>query len=180
MKLQDVRIKGLRAGLLGAGLLGVMSGTSGMMMAQEPARDEARPQDARPEEAKPKEARPEGAKPQEAKPEEARPRQDEAKPSREQAPARAEEGKPVNNGHPVEKQNGEMRPAERNGGDHATQASGRRIPDDKFRSSFGRQHTFRVQTTVVEGQPRFQYSGFWFSLANPWPVGWSLHRRLLH
>ena len=70
----------------------------------------------------------------------------------------------------------ENRPQENNGGDHATRASaqqGQKIPDDKFRSHFGRQHTFRVHTTVVEGQPRFQYGGYWFALQNPWPAGWA-------
>jgi hypothetical protein len=59
-------------------------------------------------------------------------------------------------------------------GNHAAAAQhGQRIPDEKFHASFGRQHTFRVQTTVVEGQTRFQYGGYWFGLANPWPVGWA-------
>jgi hypothetical protein len=25
----------------------------------------------------------------------------------------------------------------------------------------------------VDGYPRFQYSGFWFSLVDPWPEYWS-------
>jgi hypothetical protein len=48
------------------------------------------------------------------------------------------------------------------------------IPDDRFRANFGRPHTFRVgHPTVVEGRPRFQYSGYWFEFADPWPAGWS-------
>ena len=50
----------------------------------------------------------------------------------------------------------------------------RRIPDDKFRASFGREHTFRIERPViVEGAPRFQYAGYWFVIAQPWPEGWS-------
>jgi hypothetical protein len=50
----------------------------------------------------------------------------------------------------------------------------RRIPDDKFRASFGREHTFRIERPViVEGAPRFQYAGYWFVFVQPWPVGWS-------
>jgi len=26
---------------------------------------------------------------------------------------------------------------------------------------------------VVEGQPRFQYGGYWFALSDAWPVGWA-------
>ena len=49
-----------------------------------------------------------------------------------------------------------------------------RIPDDKFRAHFGREHQFRVsQPVVVEGRPRVQYSGYWFEFVDTWPAGWS-------
>ncbi|MGA7401420.1 MAG: hypothetical protein WCC99_00345 [Candidatus Sulfotelmatobacter sp.] len=176
MRLQDVRIKSLSAGLMGTGLLGLLLSVGGTAKAQD-ARDDARP----PQQEEPKQ--------DEAKP----PRQDDAKPPKEQAPAKAEDAKPAKN----EKQNDEMKNNEmkqndqmkagkeenrpqnndNKGGDHATRAGaqqGQRIPDDKFRSHFGRQHTFHVQKTViVEGQPRFQYGGYWFALANPWPGDWA-------
>lgn len=51
---------------------------------------------------------------------------------------------------------------------------GARIPDDKFRAHFGRQHTLVVNRPVmVENQPRFQYGGYWFEIVDPWPVGWA-------
>jgi len=169
MRFQDVRFKGLGTGLLGAGLLGLLLGTCGVMRAQD-GHDEAKPQQQ--EEPKQDEAKP--------------PRQQneprEAKPSREQEQPKAQDAKPSNNQKQDEKQNGEMRSGkeqdhavQNNGGDHAARGSeqrGQRIPDDKFRSNFGRQHTFRVRTQVVEGQPRFQYSGYWFALATPWPGDW--------
>jgi len=69
------------------------------------------------------------------------------------------------------KSNPQARPAQnahQSGGN-----SGGRIPDDKFRAHFGQQHHFRIsRPTVVSGQPRFQYGGYWFVIANPWPVGW--------
>jgi len=47
------------------------------------------------------------------------------------------------------------------------------IPDDRFRANFGREHRFRVgRPVIVEGQPRFQFGGYWFIIAEPWPVGW--------
>jgi hypothetical protein len=50
---------------------------------------------------------------------------------------------------------------------------GARIPQDKFRAHFGREHTFVInQPVIVEGVPRFQVSGFWFEIIEPWPVGW--------
>jgi len=62
-------------------------------------------------------------------------------------------------------------------GDHHDQPvqgrQGGRIPDDRFRASFGRQHTFSIgQPVIVSGTPRFQYGGYWFVIAQPWPGGW--------
>ena len=49
-----------------------------------------------------------------------------------------------------------------------------RIPEEKFRAHFGREHHFRVsQPVVVDGRPRFQSNGFWFEIIDVWPVGWS-------
>jgi hypothetical protein len=51
---------------------------------------------------------------------------------------------------------------------------GGRIPDDRFRANFGREHTFRIgRPVIVEGVPRFQYGGYWFVIVQPWPVGWA-------
>src|SRR3984957_5244702 len=169
MRFQDVRFKGLGTGFLGAGLLGLLLGTCGVMTAQE-GHDEAKPQQQ------------EEPKQDEAKPSRQQNEPREAKPSREQEQPKAQEAKPSNNQRQDEKQNGGMRSGkeqdhavQNNGGDHATRGSeqrGQRIPDDKFRSNFGRQHTFRVRTQVVEGQPRFQNGGYWFVLATPWPGDW--------
>jgi hypothetical protein len=91
--------------------------------------------------------------------EEKPPKQDEAKPPRG-------EGKPANRV--------DSKPSKQ--AEHAQHAASQhgRIPDDKFRAHFGRQHTLVVnRITVVEGQPRFQYSGYWFTIVDPWPVGWA-------
>ena len=48
-----------------------------------------------------------------------------------------------------------------------------RIPDDRFRSNFGREHHFRIGSpTMVDGYSRFQYGGFWFGFVQPWPDDW--------
>lgn len=177
MRFQDVRLKFLGTGLLGAGLLGLVLGTCGTVKAQD-ARDEAKPQQEEP-------------KQDEAKPAQPKAEPKEAKPGQGQEAPKAEEGKPAKNDKmdkQDEKRNNEMKPAQeqnrpmqnnnndramKNGGDHGKPAGGQRIPDDKFRSNFGRQHTFRVQTQVVQGQPRFQYGGYWFALSNPWPGDWA-------
>jgi hypothetical protein len=94
----------------------------------------------------------------------ARPQQDEARP---EATKRQEEAKPP-------KQD-DAKPSKQAGHDDQSKREQRgHIPDDKFRAHFGRQHTLVInRPTIVEGQPRFQYSGYWFTIANPWPVGWA-------
>jgi hypothetical protein len=48
-----------------------------------------------------------------------------------------------------------------------------RIPDQRFRSNFGRGHQFRIGSPrMVGGYSRFQYGGYWFGFVQPWPVGW--------
>jgi hypothetical protein len=47
------------------------------------------------------------------------------------------------------------------------------IPEARFRSNFGRSHTFRVNRgQFANGRGRFQYGGYWFNTVDPWPVGW--------
>ena len=53
--------------------------------------------------------------------------------------------------------------------------NGYRIPDDRYRGYFGRDHGFRIYGLpflVVGGYPRFQYQGYWISLVDPWPEYW--------
>jgi hypothetical protein len=52
---------------------------------------------------------------------------------------------------------------------------GYRIPDERYRGYFGRDHGFRIYGLpflVVGGYPRFQYQGYWISLVDPWPQYW--------
>jgi hypothetical protein len=59
-------------------------------------------------------------------------------------------------------------------GHNSSTGKGGRIPDDKFRASFGRQHTFSVgHVETAGGRPHFQYSGYSFEIVDPWPVGWA-------
>ncbi len=53
---------------------------------------------------------------------------------------------------------------------------GFRIPSDRFRDAFGRDHPFRVHglpRVVIGGFPRFQFGGYWFRLVDPWPESWA-------
>lgn len=74
-------------------------------------------------------------------------------------------------GHRAHNWQSEHRDWQQRGGYH-----GYRIPDDRYRGHFGRDHWFRIYSypvVVVGGFPRFQYDGFWFSIIDPWPESWS-------
>ena len=50
-------------------------------------------------------------------------------------------------------------------------ANSRRIPDDRYRANFGREHSFRVSEGDYRNH-RFQYGGYWFGFAGAWPSNW--------
>jgi hypothetical protein len=56
----------------------------------------------------------------------------------------------------------------------AGERRGMRIPEERFRASFGREHHFRVDRAriVNQAQPVFVYSGYSFELAEAWPAEW--------
>lgn len=138
----------------------------GFAYAQEP-QEQPKP---RPEEARPEPKR-EAAPPAHQSQDEAKPsRQEEAKPpkaEKQESPKASKESKPAHEEKGQESQQGHARPAGKSA----------RIPDPKFKASFGRQHSFKVnqviqQTTVVPGQTQFVYSGYTFVILDPWPAEW--------
>jgi hypothetical protein len=46
-----------------------------------------------------------------------------------------------------------------------------RIPDDRYKANFGREHTFRVSQSDFRSG-RFQYGGYWFGFGGAWPSNW--------
>jgi hypothetical protein len=80
---------------------------------------------------------------------------------------------------PAAQQPKNAKPAEKNAQQHAVQAQhkqvqqarGGRIPDDRFKANFGRQHTFRVSQGDY-GNRRFQYGGYSFGFVGGWPSNW--------
>ena len=158
-----------------------------------PAKQEAG-QPAKQEETKP--AKQEAAKPE--KQQEAKPaKQEETKPVKQEAgqPAKQEETKPAKQeaakpeqqqqtkGQPEQSKSNAQEHAQRTPAEEQKQRAvpalrlsvrgSARIPDDRFRTNFGREHVFVIsQPVMVGGYSRFQYGGFWFGFVQPWPVGW--------
>jgi hypothetical protein len=158
-------------------------GAAALVQAQD-QRDENKP--AQPEASQPQDEHSSSAD-KDAKPS----KQDDAKPSKQEEnkqdinnPARNEDktsgqedvrSQAGQNGNARESgQSGNQQSAEHMQANANGNQRGGHIPDDKFRASFGRQHTFAMQQpTVVQGQPTFQYGGYSFALVDAWPAGWA-------
>jgi hypothetical protein len=138
-------------------LLFLLLGTGISVYAQQDQREDAKPQ-TQEEEKPPKQEEAKPAKPEEDKnvKRDQEEKKDENVRSQRDRSSRQDESKSAD--HPI---------AQNRVG------QGGRIPDDKFRAHFGREHTFRIgHPTVVGGQPRFQYGGYWFVMVDAWPAGW--------
>jgi hypothetical protein len=150
------------------------------------AKDEAKPE-AKPSKDEAKAAKAEAkASKNEAKNEAkaAKQQEDEAKPPKQQEeeakPAKQpKEAKPPKNDEPnrpsqANQQGSNNTPAAAQPGKSRQPSRSARIPDDKFRAHFGRSHTVVInQPVIVEGQPRFQFGGYWFVISDPWPAEWA-------
>ncbi|MGA9498493.1 MAG: hypothetical protein WA718_08210 [Terriglobales bacterium] len=160
--------------------LALLLGTGVMVQAQDehndakPSQDEAKPNQPEPRHDATKPGQDAPARQGEAKPQE----QNEDKPAREEKPAKQDNGKQDQNNQ--DRNNNEKMTNRSPQGNSAQSVQGNgnqrggHIPDDKFRSSFGRQHKFKVQRpTVVQGQPTFQYGGYSFEMVDPWPTDWA-------
>jgi hypothetical protein len=55
--------------------------------------------------------------------------------------------------------------------DHASGKSGRRIPEDRYKANFGRDHRFHVTEGNYRDR-RFQYGGYSFGFVDAWPGNW--------
>jgi len=77
----------------------------------------------------------------------------------------------------AQQQDRNNKPEEKNAQQQPTQSAqraggGQRIPDDRYRANFGREHSFRVSHNDYDRDRRFQYGGYWFSFVDVWPSNW--------
>jgi hypothetical protein len=149
-----------------------------------PQPDAKPPQDmkpSRPEEAKPQgnERQPEPEKhPQQDQQKQADQQQKQAQKNQqkpaEQQQQQKDQARRAQNENPPAAQEQRMQAQNSAPQNGAGPRGGGRIPDDKFRAHFGHDHHFRIgHPTIVEGRPRFEYSGYAFELVDAWPAAWS-------
>lgn len=78
---------------------------------------------------------------------------------------------------PAQEQEKSAKPEEKNTQERhaqakpAAQAQHGRIPDDRYKASFGQGHTFRVSQGDYNNH-RFQYGGYSFGFVGVWPSNW--------
>jgi hypothetical protein len=160
--------------VLGVSTLSLFLGASALMYAQdEKPKDESRPEATKDEKARPAPDNHAGtAKPQDKQDQTGKmPEQTEDKTTRgEDRSAHQQENSNQMNHSAQGNNNAGQNTAQSHGGNRG----GGHIPDDKFHSSFGRQHAFVVsRPTVVGGQPQFVYGGYTFNMIDAWPADWS-------
>jgi hypothetical protein len=160
--------------VLGVSTLSLFLGASALMYAQdEKPKDESRPEATKDEKAHPAPDNHAGtAKPQDKQDQTGKmPEQTEDKTTRgEDRSAHQQENSNQMNHSAQGNNNAGQNTAQAHGGNRG----GGHIPDDKFHSSFGRQHAFVVsRPTVVGGQPQFVYGGYTFNMIDAWPADWS-------
>ncbi len=156
------------ATVIGTAVLSLTLGLAAPAFAQEQHEQEV--QKAKPAAQEEKKAQPEKSAKQEEKP--SAQRQNNTKPEQKNAKQTNENAKPEpknakqadKNAKPAEKQNAQQHQPAGNGG-------GGRIPQARFQANFGRQHTFHVSQADYSNH-RFQYGGYWFGFADPWPSNW--------
>jgi cell division protein FtsN len=78
----------------------------------------------------------------------------------------------------AQQQDRNAKPEERNAQQQSAQperqaqrGGGGRMPDDRYKANFGREHAFRVSEGDSRNH-RFQYGGYWFGFSDPWPSNW--------
>jgi len=135
-----------------------------------------------------------------ANPQQHQPQHPEQRQNQDKHPQQAQQQQPAQNAQPQHAQQQNNRPPQRTQqqqrveqaawqqhrakswqSDHRTWQqrggyNGYRIPNDRYLGHFGPNHGFRIYGRpflVVGGYPRFQYSGYWFSMVDPWPEYWA-------
>ena len=141
--------------VIGSGILMLALGMVAPTYAQEQQDHPTKPEEGKPED-KPKQQ----AEPPKTPSDQPRSTEREAKPPEEKQPR-------------PEKQEAPARQAQQN--EHKQAAPQHdRIPDDKYKANFGKEHRFHIgHPVIVGGRPRFEYGGYSFFIAEAWPSGWS-------
>jgi hypothetical protein len=140
-------------GVISTAVLSLTLGVAAPAYAQQEQRDQREEQKAKP------------AQQEEKKTQSQKPAKQAEKTAPQQEKSARQEEKNAQPQHAQEAKPGQQ--AQRAGG-----SGGGRIPDDRFKANFGREHRFRVSQADYSRDRRFQYGGYWFGFVDPWPSNW--------
>jgi hypothetical protein len=153
-------------GIFGIAVLSLTLGAAPPAYAQQEEHGQQDEHARQQEDKKVQQDRPAQQEQKHAQPEEKRAQQE--KPAQQEAKHAQQEQRKSEQDRPAQRDAQHEQQAERGNGNHG------RIPDDRFRANFGREHVFVMnRPVIIEGQPRFQYGGYWFGFSQPWPEGWA-------
>jgi flagellar motor protein MotB len=143
-------------GVISTAVLSLALGAAAPAFAQQEQHDQQEEQKAQPAQDE-KKAQP--AEPAKQEEKTAQPQEKSTKPAEKNA-------QQEKNTKPEEKNAQQAKPEQQ-----AKQAGGGRIPADRFKANFGREHTFHVSQGDYSNR-RFQYGGYSFGFVDPWPSNW--------
>jgi hypothetical protein len=144
----------VKLGIITTAALSLVLGIAVPAYAQEQHEEQKDQQEQKDQPAKPeqKKAQPEEKKTQEAKP----------------AAKQEEKGAQQEKSSKQEEKNTRQHEAQSKSSEQAQHG---RIPDDRYRANFGREHTFRVSEGDYRNR-RFEYGGYSFGFVGVWPSNW--------
>ena len=152
-------------GIIGTAVLALTLGTAAPVYAQQEERgqqdEHAQQEDKKVQQDKPAQQEEKRAQPEEKKAQQEKPAQQDEKHAQQDEKHAQQEQKPQQE-KPAAQHEQQAQRAEGNHG---------RIPDDRYKANFGREHTFRVNQGDFNNR-RFQYGGYWFGFAAAWPSNW--------
>ena len=142
------------AGIIGTAVLSLTLGVAAPACAQQEQHDQQEEQKAKP-------AHQDEKKAQQAKP---------ARQAEKATPQQDKNARQAEKATPQRPQSTHQAKSEQQGQRAGSNGTGR-IPDDRFRAKFGREHSFRVSRADYSNR-RFQYGGYSFGFVDPWPSNW--------
>jgi hypothetical protein len=97
-----------------------------------------------------------------------KPAQENEKKAQPEKPAKQEAAKPEEKNNKPEERTAQAQAKPEQNAQHAPAG---RIPADRYKANFGREHSFRV-TQADYSNHRFQYGGYSFGFVDAWPSNW--------
>ena len=136
---------------------------SPLLARQEPQDDKDKPKQEEPK-AKPKPEDKDKAKPKQ----EPQPKPDEKQKADKERQKQDERQQPEANRPAQQRQNASQADAGKREQARGGNGRGQRIPEERYRAAFGREHRMHVR----HAEQRFEYGGYWFEVVQPWPAAW--------